>query len=144
MSWLYQKVLHILAEYCDEESFLMELNDQKQQLKKLLNLMVKNFQGRKEISAIWLAIEGDCREHFINNYIKETKYQYLTGQCLFALIKYFNQHPTASKIILESMEKNKIGLKVEKNFYVSLMELPNKADYLDIEARRNALLSKRK
>ena len=106
--------------------------------------MVKNFQGRKEISAIWLAIEGDCREHFINNYIKETKYQYLTGQCLFALIKYFNQHPTASKIILESMEKNKIGLKVEKNFYVSLMELPNKADYLDIEARRNALLSKRK
>merc|ERR1712226_406731 len=53
--------------YCDEESYLMELNDQKEQLKKLLNLMVKNFQGRKDISAIWLAIEGDCREHFINS-----------------------------------------------------------------------------
>ena len=126
MSWLYQKVLHILAEYCDEESFLMELNDQKQQLKKLLNLMVKNFQGRKEISAIWLAIEGDNREYFINNFEKETVYKYLAGgTCLFALIKYFNRHPTASKIILECMEKNKLE-KDEKNFYINLMELPKK------------------
>ena len=109
--------------YCDEESFLMELNDQKQQLKKLLKLMVKNFKGRKEISVIWLAIEGDCREYFLNNH-QNIAYQYIASQPIFALIKYFNEHPTASKIILESMEKNKTGDKVEKNFYVNLMGLP--------------------
>ena len=145
MSWLcqkskdIQKELNILVVYCDEESYLMELNDQKQQLKKLLNLMVKNFQGRKEISAIWLAIEGDCREHFIYNYQREIAYQFIAGQEIFALIKYFNRHPTASKIILESMEKNKTGLKVEKNFYINLLELPKKADYFDIDARINGL-----
>ena len=114
----------------DEESFLIELNDQKQQLKKLLNYMVKNFQGIQEISYIWLAIEGDCREYFINNYQKEKVYWYLTKQCLFTLIKYFNRHPTASQIILECMEKNKIGLKNEKNFYINLKELPKKPHYL--------------
>ena len=87
--------------------------------------MVKNFQGRQEIAAIWLAIEGDCREYFINNYQKEKVYWYLTKQCLFTLIKYFNRHPTASQIILECMEKNKIE-KDEKNFYINLMELPKK------------------
>ena len=147
MSWLcqkskdIQKELNILVVYCDEESYLMELNDQKQQLKKLLNLMVKNFQGRKEISAIWLAIEGDNREYFINNFEKETVYKYLAGgTCLFALIKYFNRHPSASKIILESMEKNKTGLKVEKNFYVNLMELPKKAHYLDLDKRLEVVM----
>ena len=118
--------------YCNEESFLMELNDQKQQLKKLLNLMVKNFQGRQEIAAIWLAIEGDCREHFISNYQKELVYQFIAGQEIFALVKYFNRHPTASKIILDSMEKNKTGDKVEKNFYINLMELTQKPHYLHI------------
>ena len=87
--------------------------------------MVKNFQGRKEISAIWLAIEGDCREYFIHNYQKEISYQFIAGQQIFALIKYFNRHPTASKIILECMEKNKLE-KDEKNFYINLMELPKK------------------
>ena len=116
--------------YCDEQTFLMELNDQKQQLKKLLNYMVKNFQGIQEISYIWLAIEGDCREYFINNYQKEKVYWYVTKQCLFTLIKYFNRHPTASQIILECMEKNKIGLKNEKNFYINLKELPKKPHYL--------------
>ena len=99
--------------------------------------MVKNFQGRKEISSIWLAIEGDCRGHFINNYQKEFAYHYIALQPIFALIKYFNQHPSASKIILDSMEKNKIGDKVEKNFYVNLMELPKRADYFDINDRIN-------
>ena len=42
---------------------------------------------------------------------------------LFALIKYFDKHPTASQIILQYME-NKIGFKVEKNFYVTLETLP--------------------
>ena len=110
----------------------MELNDQKQQLKKLLNLMVKNIQGRQEIAAIWLAIEGDCREHFISNYQKELVYQFIAGQEIFALVKYFNRHPTASKIILDSMEKNKTGDKVEKNFYINLMELTQKPHYLHI------------
>ena len=86
--------------------------------------MVKNFKGRKEISAIWLAIEGDSREHFIKNYAMTKAYHYITTTELFALVKYFNQHPTASKIILESMEKNKTGDKVEKNFYVNLLKLP--------------------
>ena len=117
--------------YCDEESFLIELNDQKEQLKKLLNLMVKNFKGRKEISLIWLAIEADCREHFLNNY-ENHAYQCIAFQPIFALIKYFNQHPTASKIILESMEKNKTGDKIEKNFYVNLLELPQSPDYFEI------------
>ena len=112
----------------------MELNDQKQQLKKLLKLMVKNFKGRKEISVIWLAIEADCREHFLNNHQKYA-YQYIAFQPIFALIKYFNQHPTASKIILESMEKNKTGDKIEKNFYVNLLELPESADYFEIAGR---------
>ena len=97
--------------------------------------MVKNFQGRKEISAIWLAIEGDCREYFIQNYQKEIAYQFIAGQQIFALIKYFNRHPTASKIILESMEKNKTGDKIEKNFYVNLLELPESADYFEIAGR---------
>ena len=97
--------------------------------------MVKNFQGRKEISAIWLAIEGDCREHFINNYRKELVYPFVAIQPIFGLIKYFNQHPSASKIILESMEKNKTGDKVEKNFYVNLKELPKRADYFDFNMR---------
>ena len=99
--------------------------------------MVKNFQGRKEISSIWLAIEGDCREHFINSYQKEFAYHYIALQPIFALVKYFNQHPSASKIILESMEKNKTGDKAEKNFYVNLMELPKRADYFDINDRIN-------
>ena len=120
----------------------MELNDQKQQLKKLLKLMVKNFKGRKEISVIWLAIEADCREHFLNNH-QNYAYQYIAFQPIFALIKYFNQHPTASKIILDSMEKNKIE-KVEKNFYMNLMELPNKAAYMDINERMDALLKRNK
>ena len=112
--------------YCDEESYLMELNDQKEQLKKLLNLMVKNFQGRKDMSAIWLAIEGDCREHFINSCQTKSdcSCKYVALDPIFALIKYFNKHPSASKIILASMERNKTGDKVEKNFYVNLMGLP--------------------
>ena len=96
--------------------------------------MVKNFKGRKEISVIWLAIEADCREHFLNNHQKYA-YQYIAFQPIFALIKYFNQHPTASKIILESMEKNKTGDKIEKNFYVNLLELPESADYFEIAGR---------
>ena len=44
---------------------------------------------------------------------------------LLALIKYFDKHPTASQIILESV-KNKIGFKVEKNFYVNLETLQGK------------------
>ena len=114
----------------DEESFWMELNDQKEQLKKLLNLMVKNFQGRKGMYAIWLAIEGDCREHFINSCQTKSdcSCKYVALDPIFALIKYFNKHPSASKIILASMERNKIGDKVEKNFYVNLMELPCQKD----------------
>ena len=126
--------------YCNEESFLMELNDQKQQLKKLLNLMVKNFHGRQEIAAIWLAIEGDCREYFISNYQKELAYQMIAGEEIFALVKYFNRHPTASKIILESMEKNKTGDKVEKNFYINLMELPQKPHYFHMQESLNQLM----
>ena len=126
--------------YCNEESFLMELNDQKQQLKKLLNLMVKNFHGRQEIAAIWLAIEGDCREYFISNYQKELAYQMIAGEEIFALVKYFNRHPTASKIILESMEKNKTGDKVQKNFYINLMELPQKPHYFHMQESLNQLM----
>ena len=99
--------------------------------------MVKNFKGRKEISAIWLAIEGDSREHFFNNYAMTRAYHYITTRSLFALIKYFNQHPTASKIILDSMEKNKME-KVEKNFYMNLIKLPDKAAYMDINERMDA------
>ena len=102
--------------------------------------MVKNFQGREEIAAIWLVIEGDCRKHFISNYQKEIAYQFIAGQELFALIKYFNRHPTASKIILESMERNKMGDKVEKNFYVNLLELPQKADYFHINEAINKMM----
>ena len=102
--------------------------------------MVKNFQGRKEISAIWLAIEGDCREYFIQNYQKEIAYQFIAGQQIFALIKYFNRHPTASKSILECMEKNKTGDKVEKNFYINLLELPNRPDYFDIYERISGMM----
>ena len=105
--------------------------------------MVKNFKGRKEISAIWLAIEGDSREHFINNYAMTKAYHYITTKSLFALVKYFNQHPTASKIVLDSMEKNKIE-KVEKNFYMNLIELPNKAAYMDINERMDVTHLKKK
>ena len=76
--------------------------------------MVKNFHGRQEIAAIWLAIEGDCREYFISNYQKELAYQMIAGEEIFALVKYFNRHPTASKIILESMEKTRQETKLKR------------------------------
>ena len=33
------------------------------------------------------------------------------------------------------MEKNKTGDKIEKNFYVNLLELPESADYFEIAGR---------
>ena len=113
----------------DKESFMSELNAQKEQLKKLLTYMINSFPW-KELYGIWLCIEGDCREHFINNCENEEAYQKIIATPFFALIKYFEHHPTASKIILEFMEKKKIE-KVEKNSYVNLMELPKKAHYFD-------------
>ena len=38
------------------------------------------------------------------------------------------------------MEKNKIE-KVEKNFYMNLIELPNKAAYMDINERMDAKMA---
>ena len=111
----------------DEESYLKELKDQEDQLKNFLTLMMKNFNG-KELCPIWLAIDGDHhREHFIKYFgtAEDLVYFRLTVHGLYALIKYFNQHPSASNIILEYM-LNKKGFKCEKNFYVSLMELPQK------------------
>ena len=118
-------ILHLRK---DEKSFLEELKIQEEQLKKLLTLMMKSFNGH-ELWPIWLAIDGDCRDHFIQNYETEVVYQKLQSCGLFALIKYFDHHPTASKIILEYM-KNKKGFQVEKNFYVTLLELPQKSHYL--------------
>ena len=117
-------ILHIRT---DENSFLEELKIQEDQLKKLLTLMMKSF-NRHELWPIWLALDGDCRDHFIQNYQKEELYRRLASCGLFALIKYFDHHPTASKIILEYM-KNKKGFQVEKNFYVSLLGLPQKSHY---------------
>ena len=117
-------ILHIGT---DENSLLEELKIQEEQLKKLLNLMMKSFNGQ-ELWAVWLAIDGDYRDHFIQNYQNEAVYQTLSSCGLFALIKYFDHHPTASKIILEYM-KNKKGFQVEKNFYVNLLGLPQKSHY---------------
>ena len=113
----------------DEDSFISELNAQKEQLKKLLTYMLNSFP-RKELYGIWLCIEGDCREHFIKNCENEEAYKKFLATPFFALVKYFDIHPTVSKIILEFMEKKKIK-KVEKNSYVNLMELPRKGHYLD-------------
>ena len=113
----------------DEDSFISELNAQKEQLKKLLTYMLNSFP-RKELYGIWLCIEGDCREHFIKNCENEEAYKKFLATPFFALVKYFDIHPTVSKIILEFMEKKKIK-KVEKNSYVNLKELPRKAHYLD-------------
>ena len=108
----------------DGKSFTEELRNQKDQLYKLLNFLMKKIKGKpRSISFVWLAIGGDCRNHFIENYEKEDIYFEIGFSGLFALIKYFDKHPTASQIILQYME-NKIGFKVEKNFYVTLETLP--------------------
>ena len=119
--------LSIMKIGTDENSFKEELQIQEEQLKKLLTLMMKSFNGH-ELWPIWLAIDGDCRDHFIENYQKEENYQKIDTSGLFGLIKYFDHHQTAGKIILEYM-KNKKGFKVEKNFYVNLMELPQKSHF---------------
>ena len=106
----------------DENSFFDELKNQKDQLKELLSLMLKNITG-KNIAYIWLAIEGDCRKQFIEDFENEVAYQRLGCSGLFALIKYFDRHPTAAEIILEYM-KHTIGFEVEKNFYVNMEILP--------------------
>ena len=121
-------ILHIRT---DENSFLEELKIQEDQLKKLLTLMMKSF-NRHELWPIWLALDGDCRDHFIQNYQKEELYRRLASCGLFALIKYFDHHPTASQIILEYM-KNKKGFQVEKNFYVTLLGLPQKRHYFEYD-----------
>ena len=108
----------------DGKSFTEELRNQKDQLYKLLNFLMKKIKGKpRSISFVWLAIGGDCRNHFIENYEKEDIYFEIGFSGLFAWIKYFDKHPTASQIILQYME-NKIGFKVEKNFYVTLETLP--------------------
>ena len=108
----------------DENSLKEELKIQEEQLDKLLTLMMKSFNGI-ELWPIWLATGKDCRDEFIQNYEKEDAYKKLNYHGLFALIKYFDHHPTASNIILEYM-KNKKGFPVEKSFYVSLSGLPQK------------------
>ena len=75
-----------------------------------------------------MVLKSDCRDKVIQNYEKEEVYQELNCRGLFALIKYFDYHPSASNIILEYM-KNKKGFPVEKNFYVSLSGLPQKSHY---------------
>ena len=112
----------------DENSLMEELKIQEEQLDKLLTLMMKSFNGI-ELWPIWLATGKDCRYEFIQNYEKEDAYKKLNYHGLFALIKYFDYHPTTSNIILEYM-KNKKGFPVEKNFYVSLSGLPQKSHYL--------------
>ena len=113
----------------DGNSFTKELKNQKDQLNRLLNFMMKYIKGKPNaIRRIWLAIEGDCRKHFLENFQKVDMYQNIgnfKSVSLLALIKYFDKHPTASQIILESV-KNKIGFKVEKNFYVNLETLQGK------------------
>ena len=127
-SQLILEGLAILQFGMDENTLLEELKIQEDHLKKFMNIMMKTFHG-KDLAPIWLVIDGDYREHFIKNYRMENSYSIvLVNEGLFALIKYFDHHPTAAKIILEYME-NKKGFKVEKNFYVNLVDLPQKSHY---------------
>ena len=65
----------------DENSLKEELKIQEEQLDKLLTLMMKSFNGH-ELWPIWLAIDGDCRDHFIQNYEKEDTYQKIVSSGL--------------------------------------------------------------
>ena len=91
-------------------------------------------------------IDGDCREHFIQNYQNEDPnveigiYSGIAYSGMLGLIKYFNRHPTAAKIILEFMESKK-GFKCEKNFYVNLMDLPQKTHFFSTTKCENSVFA---